>query len=223
MGLHRDGTFLDLPPIETERRRRIWWQLQHLDLCIGAVSGAISINITADWDARLPLNIEDEDISPSMRDFPPERPSLTTMSYCLWRYWVLYEQRTFKRPDGSRYGVAWSSNRTLSYSGKEALLEKLENGLNERFLRYCDPIKPIDMVTLISVRGLLSAFRRVMCQPMAIDKQGQDTTKEYRSKLCTYCMQCLEYNVATQTTQLIKQFRWQTKHHFQWSACKYWP
>lgn len=33
-GLHRDGSILGLSPYETERRRRVWWQLQHLDIAL---------------------------------------------------------------------------------------------------------------------------------------------------------------------------------------------
>ena len=88
-GLHRDGTLLGLPPYETERRRRVWWELQHLDMALGVKSGSMSLSLQAPWDARLPLNIEDEDIEPSMREAPEEREGLTSMSQCLWTYWVL--------------------------------------------------------------------------------------------------------------------------------------
>lgn len=86
LGIHRDGTFLDLSPLETEERRRLCWHLQHLDLALAVRSGLTPLTLMGDWDAKLPLNIEDDDIDESMTDFPKERKGLTSMSYCLFTY-----------------------------------------------------------------------------------------------------------------------------------------
>ena len=118
LGLHRDGTFLGLSPFETERRRRIWWQLQHLDVRLAIWAGSTSLSLQAAWDTQLPLNIEDHDLDPDAVDSPKERESLTSMSYCLWQHWFLNEQRWFSRPDGSAVGFAWASDKSLSHSSK---------------------------------------------------------------------------------------------------------
>lgn len=34
MGLHRDGRALGLPPVQAEERRRVWWQLQYLEIAV---------------------------------------------------------------------------------------------------------------------------------------------------------------------------------------------
>lgn len=87
LGIHRDGSLLRLSPVETEERRRLWWQLQHFDLILAVRSGMTPMNLSTDWDAKLPLNIEDEGIKASMTDPPKERKGLTSMSYCLYTYW----------------------------------------------------------------------------------------------------------------------------------------
>lgn len=74
----------------------------------------MSLTLTAPWDAKMPLNIEDEDIDPHMREAPKERDGLTGMSHCLWTFWVLEEQRTFCRADGSRLGFSWAAEKCLS-------------------------------------------------------------------------------------------------------------
>lgn len=48
LGIHRDGTILGLPPAETELRRRLWWQLQHLDLFPAARCGLTSSTLMLD-------------------------------------------------------------------------------------------------------------------------------------------------------------------------------
>lgn len=220
MGLHRDGTILKLPPWEVERRRRLWWQLQHLDLAIAATAGSTPLTMMADWDTRLPLNIEDDDINPSMGAFPTERTALTSMSYCLWRFWVVQEQRSFRRMDGSRYGFTWLSNRSLSYSTKEALISQLEDGLKQKYLQYCDPIKPLDIMILITARALINAFRRWTVYPLVHTGEASRDNHEYRNKLFDLSMKSLEYDVAIRTTETIRGFRWHTRSYFQWSVRK---
>jgi hypothetical protein len=86
MGLHRDGSLLGLPPAEAEERRRVWWQMQHMEILISQLLGCLSITLYANWDAKLPANLDDDDIYPGMEDLPSDRTGLTSMSHCLWRY-----------------------------------------------------------------------------------------------------------------------------------------
>ena len=39
MGMHKDGTSFNLDPIQVQERRRIWWQLMHLDVMSSIISG----------------------------------------------------------------------------------------------------------------------------------------------------------------------------------------
>ena len=175
----------------------------------------------ADWDTKLPLNIEDDDINASMKDFPVERDGLTSMSHCLWRYWVIFEQRTFRRADGSRFGLFWLSNRSLSYEAKLGLVKRLEDGLIERYLRYCNPIKSLDMMVLITARALITALHRTVLHPLAHNGKAPDYIPDYANKFSAICMQCIEYDISVHSTQSIKDFQWHTQNYFQWSACKF--
>lgn len=47
MGLHRDGSNFDLPPIEAEMRRRIWWHIIHTDV-MTSVSSALPPSCLSD-------------------------------------------------------------------------------------------------------------------------------------------------------------------------------
>ena len=84
IGLHRDGDDLELPVLRSEERRRIWWQLQYMEISIAQLVGAIIMTIYADWDTKLPKNLEDHDLRPDIQTLPPDRHGLTTMSHCLW-------------------------------------------------------------------------------------------------------------------------------------------
>ena len=221
LGFHREGTVLKLSPFETERRRRLWWHLQHLDLAVSAHSGLTALTLMGDWDTQMPLNIEDRDMDSAMEEFPKEREGLTSMSHCLWCYWVLERQRSFKRSDGSRYGLAWIGSRDLTHAAKEKLLQSIEDGLNQKFLRYCDLIKPLHVLILIISRSFICVMRRYLAFPLTHNWKVTDLSQDHRKKLFDICVQCLEYDVAARTTESIKQFYWFFRTVFQWSSRKF--
>ena len=220
IGLHRDGSLLKLSPFETERRRRIWWAIQGLDLASNVTTGATSMSLMADWDTQLPLNIEDGDISPQMQEMPKQRSGLTSMSHCLVGYWVIQQQRTFRGPDGQRLGVSWSVNTSLSIDVRRSLIDRLENGLNERYLRFCDPIKALDMTMLITSRAWITFLRRATLLPGRAFKDARDFTKEDQRALLASSIQMLEYHLAICTRQDLEPFRWYSRTFFPWTACK---
>ncbi|KAL9109897.1 MAG: hypothetical protein Q9227_005420 [Pyrenula ochraceoflavens] len=218
LGIHRDGTLLGLSPAETEERRRLWWQLQHMDLALAIWSGLTPLTLMADWDAKLPLNIEDDDITPSMKDLPKERKGLTSMSYCLYTYWVLDYQRRFFSKTNGRFELSWQTNKSLPYQMKGDFVSQLEDGLNKNFIQFCDPIKPLDTIISISARALICGFRQRILHPIVYDSNDDSASEEHRDTLLSSCLQSLEYNIAFLSSPLIKHFHWLTSRFFTWYA-----
>ncbi|EAA29601.2 hypothetical protein GE21DRAFT_6969 [Neurospora crassa] len=86
LGLHVDGKRLGLPPLETEMRRRLWWQLVVLDAKTATISGFKSAAVVRDWSTELPRNLEDTDMHPDAKEDFVERDGPTEMIFCLMSY-----------------------------------------------------------------------------------------------------------------------------------------
>lgn len=220
IGLHRDGALLKLSPFEIERRRRLWWCIQSVDLACSSVNGATSINLMADWDTRLPLNIEDNDMSPQLREMPKERIGLTSISHCLWRYWIIREHRQFFGPDGKRLGMTWTVDKRLPLEVRKSMIDKIEEDLNYQFLRFCDPIKSLDMIILTIARSVVNFLRRATLCPGPAFKDARQFTEDDRRALLASSVQMLEYYKVIFVTPSLEPFRWHLKYLFPWSACK---
>lgn len=54
--------------------------MQHMEIMISQLLGSISITLYADWDAKLPANLKDNDIHPGIETLPFNRCGLTSMS-----------------------------------------------------------------------------------------------------------------------------------------------
>ena len=215
LGIHRDGQLLGLAPIETEERRRLWWQLQHLDLILAIKSGVTPLIFTAEWDSKLPLNIEDGDISVSSTTMPKERIGLTSMSYTLFTYWMIAHQRSFR---GKQINQISLVDRSLLGPLTDNMIVELEQSLQKVFLQYCDPVKAVDAILQISARAVLCVLRlrRLHEIRLAVGKVDGKIQDEYFET----CLQSLKYNNVSFSLPHLKPFYWLAEASFVWHACE---
>lgn len=209
LGVHRDGELIGLGPTDTEERRRIWWQIQHIDLLLTLRLGLSPFTLTATWDAKLPLNIEDADLQSNPSTAPAERKGLTSFSWCLYTYWLLDQQRSFFRMQMSQ---GTSSN--ILNLRPDAFVERLEDGINTKFLQYCDPTRPIDCMLQLSARSLICIFR---LRNLHAARPQQDPARH--AEYFAACLQLLRYNVALHAQPSLRRFHFWTQQWFPWHAC----
>src|SRR3569833_3275970 len=87
MGLHREASLQKQSVFEAEIRRRLWWQVSILDYCAALLFGAAVRGLFQEiGDTRRPLNVNDSDLSPLMREPPTESEGTTEMHICAIRY-----------------------------------------------------------------------------------------------------------------------------------------
>lgn len=84
-GFHRDGSSVGLSPFETEMRRRLWWSLVCIDFRYSEESDFATVFAVYLEDIQLPLNINDDDIDPTMTELPQPRKCVTEMTLSLVR------------------------------------------------------------------------------------------------------------------------------------------
>lgn len=215
LGMHRDGTVLGLSPIETEERRRVWWQLQHLDLILSLKNNVTPLSFGTGWDVKLPLNIEDDDIDPSSTTPPKERTGLTSFSYALFTYWKMERQRKFRMTTASQ---ATAIDTSLLGCLADSVIDDLEAGLNENFLQYCDPINPLHTILQISARAVVNVLRLRKLHEARMRSQNSDDPCHVEH--FNACMQGMGYIVVSHSNIQLKPFMWLVESSFLWYACK---
>ncbi|KAI0817502.1 hypothetical protein GGR55DRAFT_685132 [Xylaria sp. FL0064] len=72
MGLHRDGETYGLTPLETHVRRLIWHQLCFLDIRTCEAQGPKPVIRREDYDTKLPVNCNEEELTATAGAPPPE-------------------------------------------------------------------------------------------------------------------------------------------------------
>ncbi|KAJ3542463.1 hypothetical protein NM208_g4082 [Fusarium decemcellulare] len=213
LGLHRDGTVLGLSPIETEERRRLWWQLQHLDMILSLKNGVTPLSFGAAWDVKLPLNIEDSDLDPTSSSVPKERTGLTSFSYTLFIYYVIDKQHKFRVNQSSQ---PTAGDKSLLGCLTDAMINDLEISLNEKFVQYCDPIEPLHTLLHITARAVINVLRLRKLHESRM--QSEHVDDKCHIEHFDTCMQALKYISISHSNPQLKPFAWLLEEAFVWHA-----
>jgi hypothetical protein len=220
IGLHHDGSMFGLSVVRSEERRRIWWQLQFMELAVARLVGTLSLTIFASWDTKIPSNLEDGDFCLDPEVMPGERKGITSISPCLWRYSILQMRRQSLGRD-SFEGVAWMLSPQLSLAEKDAKIDEIEKMLAERFLQHCELLNPLHVHMQIGIRQFVLAARSNARQPALVNAKISEVPPQTRNDLLEICSKSLEYFVMSQTTPSISGFRWGSDIFFQVASCTY--
>ena len=151
MGLHRDGTLFGLKPFETELRRRLWWHICILDNRSSEVHGFQPIAHQFSADTKYPSHVNDADLFPDMKEFPPERHETTDITLLrlrcealdtAWKIGMASPDLPI-RPAHWRAGVPGGPNPgDMSLEERKDVVRKLEQRIKETYFRDCDMSSP---------------------------------------------------------------------------------
>lgn len=236
LGLHRDGSSLKIPPFDAEIRRRTWWQIVFLDGNASKMAGAGFPAWLAKFDTRIPMNVSDSDLSPTMKELPTEKEGATEMLVCCLRYETAQAIRSAKsmhygfghRTSGGGGGAAASEDGNWAVkTGAELIPEKdkaideLEARFEQRFLRYCDASIPLHLLATLMAKSVICTMRIMAHHPRQYADKGATMPQKEKDMVFAECLKELEYDTLGHTTPAVRGFRWHTTSHFQLDAFIY--
>ncbi|KAL4908650.1 hypothetical protein BDW74DRAFT_166246 [Aspergillus multicolor] len=211
MGLHRDGEQFGLRPLETELRRRLWWHICLLDNRSTDYHGSEPIVNESIFDTKMPLNINDDDITAEMTQPPVEREGVTEMTFCLirchamrvvWQVGYMAPRRTS--------GTPTPANANLDSPKRETLVTDLEGHLQDRYLKYFDLSIPFLRLTASVARIITLRMWTAILAPRC------HTDETMRERLFTESIEVLEISNDILSCDDVRQWAWHSKTHVQW-------
>lgn len=229
IGLHRAGELLNLPPFETEMRRRLWMVMIQLDLRTAELCGC-GLSVTTDlWATKPPLNVNDCDLYPEMREPPAEQENATEMAFLLLRAQMgLFLKQTI--PGNVAFDGCWSglTDPSVSIVERDRAIDEFEQTLEEKFVRHCDLHVPVQCMTFYAAKAsicklrLFAHFPRVTQSPPPSDSASTPLgSVEEENLLFTNSLRILECCTKMRTTKCLRRFFWHMEVHFQWHALIY--
>ncbi|KAJ4250972.1 hypothetical protein NW762_011622 [Fusarium torreyae] len=214
MGLHRDGTTFGLKPFDIELRRRLWWHICLLDMRSSEFHGYEPIVNEGMFDTKLPLNINDSDITPQMTEPPVQHEGPTEMTFCLIRCEAMRA--------GWKVGYASPTPHSTAdgaLKDREAVVQDLKSRLEERYLRYCDSSIPFMLFSSTVARLIIARTWLVVHYPSKQKANYTSTmSKTTRDLLFSTSMEVLDLSSFLLENNNISKWTWHIKTHIQWHA-----
>ena len=217
LGIHRDGTNFGLNPFDTEMRRRLWWQISLLDNRSAEDHGVDPTFTQQFYDTKIPMNLNDDDIYPGMKEVPKERLGATEMTFCLIRYEIsVFSRRfTFTAP-----GQSASLGQELSLKEKEALIDECHRKLEEKYLRHCDMTMPIYWVAATVARLILAKMWLMVHHPRAYSLADGTTPlpPEIRDRVFITSVEVIEFSHLLEKNENTAKWGWLFRTYMQWQS-----
>lgn len=222
MVLHRDGSFLRLSPFETEIRRRIWWQLKILNRDSAELSGTDKFG-KFDTDPRipqLPSNINDDELYPALSSPPATTDRATDMVFCALRfelrsYWTTGTVKQRLRRQGKDDCLSDSCDSSSAMTERDEAIDDFERFLETKYVRYCDPSQPIQLMATLAARAAVSTARLITHHPRrwGSEEQIPDSERRYVWNLSIKGLK--QYNMIHSSREL-ERFSWHAAFYFRW-------
>lgn len=213
LGLHRDGTNFALKPFETEMRRRLWWHISLLDVRASEDHGTDPQIHESMYDTRLPLNINDEDISPETEKTPAEREGCTDATFCLIRCEITSALRraNYVCPD-ARFRTPGSQP---SVDRCERMIQIISERCEQRYIRHCDMKIPIQWCAATVARLILAKLWLIVHHPMTRKDRG-NVSQATRQSLFMTAIEVLEFGRLLEADPKTAKWGWLFRTNMQW-------
>ncbi|KAK7425511.1 hypothetical protein QQZ08_007952 [Neonectria magnoliae] len=215
LGMHRDGSTLNLSPFNAEMRRRLWWSICVLDTPASEdYSCSPGLMELSSFNSRPPLNVNDSDLYPTMTEYPVESKGMTDMSFTAVRCWASDTWRTMidTRRIDSDTGKNFMSMTTAE---KEAWVEKQREQIISRFSEDKANREPLYCLTSAFIGTIICNLRLLVFNPLG---SGISLTKEQRSRVFRDAVDCMTHSYRLRTDPQVAQWAWSTRCYNEWHA-----
>ncbi|PYH89488.1 hypothetical protein BO71DRAFT_389567 [Aspergillus ellipticus CBS 707.79] len=217
LGLQRDGAnFPNFTPYEVEIRRRAWWGVCLLDIRASEDQGTDLTITPGSFDTKLPLNINDADISPETKVPPPERQGMTDMSIprLSAQMTTIMRQMTVRGMDDGVAGMQAQSQ----------LVDELYHTLDKEYLQHTATEKSPPIVAWVAVhliRMVMAKMTLIVFLPVLFASPSGDLSDAIRTKLLGAATEVAEYNHALNAEPSGRHLRWLYQTCTHWHAIVY--
>ncbi|KAK1824562.1 hypothetical protein LTR12_000886 [Friedmanniomyces endolithicus] len=218
LNLTQDGSKLNLPPFESEMRRRLWWALVYLEARTSELVGQNGDLLAQHHDVHLPANLNDSELFPDMQHLPESRPDATEMVYVLLKTTGL--STLSGTPEAATPSETWRRLHSASVpiSEKADIVEALEHRIREDILRFCDPTVPLQALTLNSAQTFPTKMRLIANIPHRRDEVTTRSSDGYSENLFQLSLKLMRLQLDLFTNPSLRRWKWHWEGDFQWYA-----
>ncbi|KAL5116389.1 hypothetical protein ACEQ8H_005737 [Pleosporales sp. CAS-2024a] len=222
LALDRDGSSLGLSLFDTEIRRRLWWQLKSHDFRAAELCGLAKFRDidTGAESTKWPSNLDDKDLHPGMLSLESTKTGLTDAAFvaCKFEMTQFAALRIASFRKQGKEPSQWNLDTPSSDRGEtQASAETLEETIEIKYMRYCDPSQPLHLVLLLVGRYGLNIVAFLRNHPRRWATMTHVPLTE-RTAVWDRSIKLLEQYNMLLSNPLIERFAWHAPYFQQWHA-----
>jgi hypothetical protein len=214
IGIHNEAACAKHTPLEAEICRRLWWSIKLFDTRIGELADYKNVGLAPTWDCKTPLNVNDSELRPEMKEPPPV---LNTSSEALFVV-VRSELHEFVRhakfySDFHTPTFASANDPRQHFNPEDSELNSLESMIEDKYLKFCNPENPLHYMTIWTTKTYIAKCRLVEHYSRLLGSSS-DQTERQRDFAVFYAIEILEGDTKIMTSPLTKGFLWHLSFYF---------
>lgn len=212
VGIHSEAVNAKFAPLEAESRRRLWWSLVLFDTRIGEKADHKTTSLDPTWDCSIPLNIYDSDLWREMKETPVVEPKSTEAIFSV----VRYELANFIRHSTFYLDFSSPALKPIAKGGpvvQGSAVTAMEEAIEDRFLRFCDPENPLQFMTIWTARSQLAKLKLIEHYSRYLSSPTFQTESQ-RNTVISYAFQMLQADTKMVASPLTKGYLWLLRIYF---------
>lgn len=162
--LHHHGTALSHSPFDAEMRRRLWWHLCVMDVCIAAEHGTEPIILEKSFNTPFPSNVNDSMLDPDGKEAPASLTGKSEIFFTLLRFEICYFARQMIFTEKF---CRYNSYAILSKIEKCEAIDAFRSRIESQYLAQFNTITAFDDQVIITVRSILDSIKRLVSDSSA--------------------------------------------------------
>ena len=200
-------------------RRRLWWSLILFDTRICELADYKTAMLVPTWDCRTPLNLNDFDLQPEMKDPPAVQEKSSEALFAV----VRSEIGEFVRHSAFHLDFVNPALKVLAKDVQGGHLPEggelvaLEKMIEDNHLKFCNPENPLHFMTMWTARGYL-AKNRLLEHYSRFPRSSTQQTDVQRDAAISHALSMLECDTILLKSPLTKGYLWFLHFHFPFPA-----
>jgi hypothetical protein len=212
MGIHSEAALAKHSVLEAEMRRRLWWALILFDTRVCETSNHQIVTLDPTWDCKIPLNVNDSDLRLEMKDPPAIQGATTDALFAVVRSklgdFIRHSALYLDITNPALKQIA-RSFRGDSSSG-DTDISKLEEEIEDQYLKSCDPDNPLHFMTIWTTGAQLAKWRLIE-HCLRYSDASVARTETQRDIATSYALRVLQCDTKIMASPLTRGFAW--LHH----------
>jgi hypothetical protein len=219
MGIHSESALAKCTVVEAEMRRRLWWSLILFDTRISEIANSKTTTLDPTWDCKIPLNVNDSDLRPEMKGPPAIQGKSTEALFAVVRSelgeFIRHTVFHLDFTNPALKPIAKHLHAGPAPEGGE--LVKLEEMIEDQYLKSCDQENPIHFMTIWTTRAYLAKCR-LLEHHSRYSTSSVRRTEAQRDAATAHALRMLECDTKIMTSPLTKGFLWLNHFYFPFPA-----